>query len=66
MNLYEGLIWLVFPCLLVIVNDIFAYIWGKCLGRTQLIELSPKKTWEGFIGGAFTTLAFGVIAACYF
>ena len=26
------------------------------MGRTPLIKLSPKKTWEGFIGGAAVTL----------
>lgn len=62
-NMYEGLIWFIFPCLLVIVNDIFAYIWGKLFGRTKLIHLSPKKTWEGFLGGALTTLLFGILAA---
>lgn len=27
------------------------------MGRTPLIKLSPKKTWEGFMGGALVTLA---------
>ena len=66
MNLYEGMIWFIFPCFLVIVNDIFAYIWGKIFGKTRLIEISPKKTWEGFIGGALSTLVFGVISSYYF
>lgn len=30
---------------------------GFSIGRTPLIKLSPKKTWEGFIGGALVTLA---------
>ena len=29
---------------------------GMVVGRTPLIKLSPKKTWEGFIGGAAATL----------
>ena len=29
-----------------------AYVFGFFFGRTPLIKLSPKKTWEGFIGGA--------------
>ena len=33
-----------------------AYIFGISFGKTQLIELSPKKTWEGFIGGSVSTL----------
>ena len=50
-NIFEGLIWFVLPSSLVICNDIFAYIFGFFFGKTPLIRLSPKKTWEGFIGG---------------
>ena len=32
------------------------YAAGLTVGRTPLIKLSPKKTWEGFIGGAVVTL----------
>ncbi|ELK26526.1 Phosphatidate cytidylyltransferase 1 [Myotis davidii] len=31
--------------------------------RLQFYMLSPKKTWEGFIGGFFSTVVFGFIAA---
>lgn len=44
-NLYEGMIWFLLPCLLIIINDIFAYIFGYFFGKHQLIALSPKKTW---------------------
>lgn len=59
-NIFEGLIWFVLPCSLVICNDIFAYIFGFFLGKTPLIRISPKKTWEGFMGGLLMTtiLAF--------
>lgn len=53
--------WFILPCLLVITNDIFAYIFGISFGKTKLIELSPKKTWEGFIGGSVSTLAIAFI-----
>jgi phosphatidate cytidylyltransferase len=58
-NIFEGLIWFVLPVSLVICNDIAAYIFGFFFGRTPLIRLSPKKTWEGFLGALFTTLIFG-------
>jgi len=36
-------------------------MFGFFFGKTPLIKLSPKKTWEGFIGGAFSTIIFGLI-----
>jgi phosphatidate cytidylyltransferase len=44
-NTFEGLIWFVIPALLIIINDIFAYLVGYFFGSHQLIALSPKKTW---------------------
>lgn len=58
-TLFEGLIWFFLPVSMVICNDIFAYIFGFFFGRTPLIKLSPKKTWEGFIGGGVTTVIYG-------
>jgi len=58
-NMFEGLIWFFLPCSLVICNDIMAFVFGSLFGRTPLIALSPKKTWEGFIGGTIATLVFG-------
>jgi CDP-diglyceride synthetase len=34
------------PASLVVCNDIMAYMFGFFFGRTPLIKLSPKKTWE--------------------
>jgi phosphatidate cytidylyltransferase len=33
------------------VNDTMAYIVGSLIGKTQMTIISPKKTWEGTIGG---------------
>ncbi|XP_061787181.2 phosphatidate cytidylyltransferase 1 isoform X1 [Nerophis lumbriciformis] len=62
-NLFEGMIWFIVPISIVISNDIGAYLFGFFFGRTPLIKLSPKKTWEGFIGGYFFTVIFGFILA---
>lgn len=36
-----------------VFTDTFAYLTGMLIGRHKLLEnISPKKTWEGFIGGA--------------
>lgn len=45
------------------VNDIFAYLIGSKFGRNRLFErISPKKSWEGSMGGLVFTL---VAAALY-
>ncbi|MGZ3742825.1 MAG: phosphatidate cytidylyltransferase [Pseudobdellovibrionaceae bacterium] len=37
-------------------NDVLQFCWGTLLGRHPIAPLlSPKKTWEGFIGAAATT-----------
>ncbi|KAL2850318.1 cytidylyltransferase family-domain-containing protein [Aspergillus pseudoustus] len=58
-NILEGMIWFFLPASLVITNDIFAYVCGITFGRTQLIQLSPKKTVEGFLGAWVCTIIFG-------
>lgn len=62
-NVYNGLIWFTLPILLVINNDIMAYVAGMTCGRKfisrSFIELSPNKTWEGFIGGGLCTVVAG-------
>jgi len=60
-NMFNGLVWFLLPCSLVICNDIWAYIFGFFFGRTPLIKLSPKKTWEGFMGGWLATMVIGFI-----
>lgn len=47
------------PAALVVCNDTFAYICGFFFGKTPLIQLSPKKTVEGFVGGFVWTLLLG-------
>lgn len=60
-NVFEGLIWFLLPVCLIHCNDIWAYYFGFFFGKTKLINVSPKKTWEGFIGGALSTIFFGFI-----
>jgi phosphatidate cytidylyltransferase len=33
------------------INDTMAYLVGSFIGKTPLTKISPKKTWEGTIGG---------------
>jgi phosphatidate cytidylyltransferase len=48
-------------------NDTGAYLVGRAVGRTKLFERhSPKKTWEGFIGGVLIAALVGFIISIYF
>lgn len=38
------------------INDTGAYIIGSLIGKTPLTIISPKKTWEGTIGGIFLSM----------
>ena len=64
-NVMNGLFWFALPILLVVTNDIMAYVSGMTCGRKfiqrKFIRFSPNKTWEGFIGGWFFTM----VAAWY-
>lgn len=39
------------------INDTMAYIVGSLIGRTPFSAISPKKTWEGTIGGIIIAIA---------
>ena len=46
----------VLPCTIIFsiwINDTMAYLVGSLIGKTPFSAISPKKTWEGTIGGAF-------------
>lgn len=51
--------WVLMLCMFALLwaNDIFAYFTGSLIGKHKLLErISPKKTIEGLIGGAFFSL----------
>jgi len=57
---YAGLI--LFLVILTALNDVFQFTWGKLLGKHKITpNISPNKTWEGFIGGILTTGALGAL-----
>ena len=43
------------------INDTMAYLVGSIIGKTPLSAISPKKTWEGTVGG--TILAIALVTA---
>lgn len=62
----ENKVWFFYSTLLVIVNDVFAYLVGRKFGKTSLYELSPKKTVEGYLGAYFFTVIFSYGFVFYF
>lgn len=53
--------------ILVWVNDTFAYLSGIAFGKHKLWErISPKKTWEGFWGGAIFTILTAALCGWLF
>jgi len=58
----QGKYWLILMMLIVWSSDTFAYFAGKFFGKTSLYEIvSPKKTWEGAIGGCLGALIISVL-----
>lgn len=48
------------------VNDSLAYLFGSLFGRKKLFErISPKKSWEGFIGGALSAVGVSIALGYY-
>ncbi len=55
-NIVAGILFLTWA------NDTFAYIIGSRIGKTLLFErISPKKTWEGTIGGGIMCILTGIV-----
>ena len=59
---YEGhdSVLLLYLVLVDQMSDVLQYVWGKLLGRHKIApNISPNKTWEGFIGGVATATLLG-------
>jgi phosphatidate cytidylyltransferase len=56
------------PCGIIFpiwINDTMAYIVGSMIGKTTLSKISPKKTWEGTIGGALLCIIVTALLGHY-
>jgi phosphatidate cytidylyltransferase len=54
--------WRLLAYLVIVVqmSDVLQYVWGKLTGRHKIApNLSPSKTWEGFVGGVLTATLIG-------
>lgn len=59
---YEGqsILLIAFLVFTVQFSDVKQYVWGKLAGRRKIApQLSPSKTWEGFLGGTLTASLAG-------
>ncbi len=72
MNFYVNLFvldphWLI-PVILIAsiwINDTMAYVVGSFIGKTPFSSISPKKTWEGTIGGAILAVLAVTLVGLY-
>jgi phosphatidate cytidylyltransferase len=63
----EGKHWLLLTLITVWSSDTFAYFAGRARGKTLLYEtVSPKKTWEGAVGGTLGALILGIVYAHFY
>lgn len=61
LQLEPGAAWIVCVMTITFVNDTGAYFTGRALGRHRMAPyISPKKSWEGALGGLITATASGV------
>jgi phosphatidate cytidylyltransferase len=62
----EGFAYISVLVILVGLNDTFAYLTGVLIGKHPMApKISPKKTWEGFIGGLIFAAAGSAFAFKY-
>lgn len=56
----------IFLFILIWSSDTFAYLVGKFFGKHKMApKISPKKTWEGYIGGVVLTLVLSYFVEQY-
>ncbi len=63
----DGILWIFFLLAVVFAGDIGAYYVGSYLGGRKLCpSVSPKKTWEGSVGGITANILIGGIIKSFF
>ncbi len=62
----EGAGWIYLALIVTWANDTSAYFAGRFLGKHKLSTLSPKKTWEGAVGGWLGSVLGALLAHYWF
>jgi phosphatidate cytidylyltransferase len=63
---YHSSLW-IGMIIMIWMSDSFAYLIGSRIGKRKLFErISPKKSWEGFIGSGICTLIISWLVGYYF
>lgn len=58
----KSLALMIYLILVAVITDTYAYIVGCLIGKHKMLEvISPKKTWEGMIGGTVFGVLFGTV-----
>jgi phosphatidate cytidylyltransferase len=66
LRIHGGTAWVVLAFVVTWANDTFAYFAGMFFGKHRLYEkVSPKKTWEGFAGGAVGSVAGALVIRAF-
>ena len=62
-----GVAWVIISVVVTWATDTFAYVAGHAVGRHRMAErISPKKTWEGFAGGAVGSIVGALVTRLLF
>lgn len=65
-EVYQATLW-IGVIVLIWMSDSFAYLIGSNIGKRKLFErISPKKSWEGFIGAGLLTLMFAYLISHFY
>ncbi len=62
-----GLRFILYMFIITILTDVFAYLVGSMFGKHKMCpHISPKKSWEGSIGGTLVATIFGTLFAVFY
>jgi phosphatidate cytidylyltransferase len=66
-RLDQGKIWIFFILAVIFAGDTASFYVGRYLGKHKLTQISPRKTWEGTLGGLLANvLSAGIFGVLFF